>query len=103
AHETAPRRVSSLRRLAESARRHDWFSAGVELVIVMLGVFLGLQASNWNNALQVRAGERPFLARLQTDLAADVASGREKAAYLQQVADSGMRTLAFIRNDRSCG
>lgn len=39
-----------LRRLTANFRRQDYAAVVVELVIVVLGVFLGLQVSNWNEA-----------------------------------------------------
>jgi hypothetical protein len=37
-----------LRRLAQSLRRQDWFTVVLEIGIVVLGVFLGIQVANWN-------------------------------------------------------
>lgn len=39
-----------LRRLSTSIHRQDWFTVLVEIVIVVVGVFLGIRASNWNAA-----------------------------------------------------
>ncbi len=41
-----------LRRLATSIRKQDWFAVVIETLIVVLGVFLGLQVNNWNEARQ---------------------------------------------------
>lgn len=40
------------RRFAGSLRRQDWTAVVVELVVVVLGVFIGLQAANWNEDRQ---------------------------------------------------
>jgi hypothetical protein len=56
------------RRVIEQLREQQWLSVGIELVIVVLGVFIGLQASNWN---QERASARQgaiFAERLKADL-----------------------------------
>lgn len=37
-----------LRRLADSLRRQDWFTVVLEIGILVLGVFLGIQVANWN-------------------------------------------------------
>lgn len=37
-----------LRRLAQSLRRQDWVTVVLEIGIVVLGVFLGIQVANWN-------------------------------------------------------
>jgi hypothetical protein len=56
-----------LRRLAEALRRQDWSTVFLEIVIVVLGVFLGLQANNWNEAQSDRRLERQYLERLYQD------------------------------------
>ncbi len=57
-----------LRRLASAIRRHDWFMVVVETLIVVLGVFVGLQVNDWNEARKERALERQYLARIASDL-----------------------------------
>ena len=37
-----------IRRIRDSVAKHNWFAVGVDLLIVIVGVFLGLQADNWN-------------------------------------------------------
>jgi hypothetical protein len=53
-----------LRRIASAFRRQDWFTVFVETMIVVLGVFLGLQVNNWNAAGQDRADEAFFMLQL---------------------------------------
>jgi hypothetical protein len=57
-----------LRRLADAMRRQDWFSVAVETLIVVLGVFVGLQVNDWNEARKERALERQYLTRIAGDL-----------------------------------
>jgi len=37
-----------LRRIAEHLKQQHWTGVFIELAIVVLGVFLGMQVSNWN-------------------------------------------------------
>ena len=37
-----------LRRLTQSLREQNWTSITIEFVLLVLGVFLGIQAANWN-------------------------------------------------------
>ncbi|MEQ9316207.1 MAG: hypothetical protein RLN72_10160 [Henriciella sp.] len=37
-----------LQRLATSIRKQDWFTVLIETLIVVFGVFIGLQVNNWN-------------------------------------------------------
>ena len=57
-----------LRRLATSIRKQDWFTVFIETLIVVLGVFLGLQVNNWNEARRDRADEASLLERLHPEI-----------------------------------
>ena len=56
-----------LRRLTTAFRKQDWFTVVIETLIVMFGVFLGLQVNNWNHARFERADARTVLERLERD------------------------------------
>ncbi len=57
-----------LRRLTIAFRKQDWFTVAVEIMIVVVGVFVGLQAHNWNDARRDAETETLYLARLQQEL-----------------------------------
>ncbi len=57
-----------LRRIVDAFRRQDWFTVLVETMIVVLGVFLGLQVNNWNEAQSSRRQEGVLIAQLADDL-----------------------------------
>lgn len=57
-----------LRRLADAFRRQDWFTVSLEIVIVMIGIFLGLQVNAWNQSRIDRADEAVFLQALYQDV-----------------------------------
>jgi len=59
-----------LRRIAEAFRRQDWFTVFIETMIVVLGVFLGLQVNNWNEARSERAKEAFAIDSLRSDFQA---------------------------------
>lgn len=54
-----------LQRLATSIRKQDWFTVFIETLIVVLGVFLGIQLGNWNEARADRARETALLIELK--------------------------------------
>src|SRR3990167_831307 len=56
------------RRIYDHVKTHNWFAVGVDLAIVVLGVFLGTQVSNWNEERETRARGEVFSARLKDDL-----------------------------------
>lgn len=56
-----------LRRLADGIRKQDWFTVLVEVLIVVVGIFLGLQVDDWNKERQNRELEQQYLERLHAD------------------------------------
>ncbi|WP_295690752.1 hypothetical protein [uncultured Maricaulis sp.] len=56
-----------LRRLVIALRKQDWFTVLIETLIVVFGVFIGLQVNNWNEARQERIETHSLLERLERD------------------------------------
>jgi hypothetical protein len=61
-----------LRRITSAFRKQDWFTVAVETLIVVLGVFLGIQLGNWNEDRQKHAAAVQYEQRLLEDLQEDV-------------------------------
>ncbi|MGB3626890.1 MAG: hypothetical protein WA989_13735, partial [Henriciella sp.] len=57
-----------LRRLATSIRKQDWFTVLIETLIVVLGVYLGIQLGNWNEDRETHERAGVFSERLTEDL-----------------------------------
>lgn len=57
-----------LKRISAQAARQDWFAVAVEFIILVAGVFLGIQVSNWNQDRLDRAEGREYRQRLISDL-----------------------------------
>jgi len=84
-----------VRNLAQRLRNHDWLVVAIELVVVMLGVFIGLQASNWNQARQDDARGRDYLQRFDDDLTAEIVLLRQTRAFQAQVTAYGVGAVAW--------
>jgi len=57
-----------LRRVIEHFRKQEWTAILFDFVIVVLGVFIGIQVSNWNAARADKVSERHYLVQLRQDL-----------------------------------
>ena len=77
-----------LRRITAHVRDQNWFALAAEFVIVVAGVFLGLQAANWNEARKDRKDEEVILARLQAETSALLSVVREERAEVQSLVDT---------------
>jgi hypothetical protein len=83
-----------LRRLATAIRRQDWFAVAIETLIVVAGVFLGLQVNNWNAARIERETAVAYVGRIKEDLRANQAGARGLIEYYSKVREHGERALA---------
>jgi len=59
-----------LRRVIEHFRKQEWTAIAIDFVIVVVGVFVGLQVNNWNEARRERAKEAFAIAALRSDFQA---------------------------------
>jgi hypothetical protein len=41
-------------------RKQDWFMVSVDLLVLIVGIFLGLQVSDWNEERKEKNGRRNF-------------------------------------------
>ena len=64
---------SPLARIAQRIRAHDWFAAAIEVAIVVLGIFLGFQVTQWNEVRQNRAPEVSLMLNISRNLHDDAA------------------------------
>ena len=62
-----------LRRMVEHLRQQHWTGVLIELAIVVFGVFIGIQVSNWNEARKERSTEAVYLANIARDVRGDSA------------------------------
>lgn len=56
-----------LRRLTEHARAQNWFAVPLDFLIVVAGVFVGIQVANWNGARIQRALGNDYTVRIIAD------------------------------------
>lgn len=59
-----------LRRVIAHFRKQEWTAIALDFVIVVLGVFVGLQVNNWNEARSERAKEAFTIDSLRSDFQA---------------------------------
>ena len=85
-----------LRRVREHVTHHNWFAVLVDFIIVVVGVFVGIQASNWNQARVDRQQAREYRAMLQSDLDANLENLATRKRYYRWVRSEALATLADL-------
>ena len=86
-----------LRRVIQHVRKQEWKAIWIDLAIVVVGVFIGIQVSNWNEQrADARLGS-DYVNRLSRDLGEDQAGIRGQADYYAAVLESVRKTDALLR------
>jgi hypothetical protein len=85
-----------IRRIREHVATHNWFAVGVDLGIVILGVFLGTQANNWNEARLERAAGAESLQEIIDDLRNNEVDIASRKAYYEAVRTHSIAALRVI-------
>jgi hypothetical protein len=88
------------RRIFERVRLHDWFAVAVELVIVVVGVFLGMQVTNWNADRLARRTAQSYVERIREDLARNEQALGMRIAYYTQVKAHALAALAALEQPK---
>jgi hypothetical protein len=83
-----------IRNLARRLRDNDWLAFAIEVVIVVVGVFIGLQVNNWNQDRQDALRGREYLQRLRADFVEEVAATGRVVAFWGQTAHYADAALA---------
>ncbi len=79
-----------LRRIAENIRSQNWFAVAIEFIIVVAGVFLGLEVQDWNEARKERVEAHGLLSRLHVETLELLEKQREELAGLKERAGALM-------------
>jgi hypothetical protein len=85
-----------LRRIREHVGHHNWFAVTIDLSIVVIGVFFGTQASNWNQARLERQQAREYRSMLRGDLATNLSTLTDRKKYYGWVRAEGLAALAAL-------
>jgi hypothetical protein len=86
-----------LRRIREHIAHHNWFAVTIDFIIVVLGVFVGLQASNWNQARLNRNQAREYRSMLREDLSTNLSDLSSRKHYYEWVRGEALATLAALQ------
>ena len=92
-----------LRRVIAHFRKQEWTAIAIDLMIVVLGVVIGIQVSNWNAARADRERAHGYLERIRDDLDADIAGYRDRLDFWGEVSASGAEGLAYAETGDAGG
>jgi hypothetical protein len=87
-----------VRRIREHVSAHNWFAVGVDLAIVIVGVFIGTQANNWNEARIERASAAESRQEIIDDLRENEGDVAHRKAYYGAVRAHALKALRVLES-----
>lgn len=85
-----------IRRIAESLKTRSFSIFITELIIVIVGVFMGIQVSNWNDVRMDRIRAHSYLERIRNDLDTDIVSYKDRLRFWNEVSAYGVSALTYM-------
>ena len=81
------------RRFLDRLRHQEWFAVLIELLIVIVGVFIGIQVSNWNEDRVTNQKAAVFTARLVQDMREEAWNRQALLEYYEDVKVNAERAV----------
>lgn len=90
-----------LRSVTKHVKEQNWFAVFLDLLIVVIGVFIGIQVSNWNEQLVGEKQAQVLLKRVHHDLTNDTLSITAELDYQSVVRNYAMTAIDAINGVNS--
>ena len=89
-----------LRRVIQHVKKQEWTAIWIDLVIVVVGVFIGIQVANWNESRLEAKRSHGFLERISSDLEKELASIDKSLDYVGHSLANGEAALAWAEDGK---
>lgn len=87
----------AIRRFRDHVAEQNWFAVAVDVLIVVLGVFIGMQVNNWNESRLERQQGSAYRAMLVDDLNTNLSDLAMRRHYYQWVRAEALATLGDLK------
>lgn len=85
-----------LRSITKHIKDQNWFAVVLDFVIVVVGILIAFQITNWNEAQSDKRVARQYIERIQEDLLANQVSIKSRVEYLEGIREHGIRALSAL-------
>lgn len=90
-----------IRRIVDKLKSQNFSVAGIELVVVILGVFIGIQVSNWNDGRKDETRALAYLERIRADLDSDIANFQNRLSFWAHTSEYGKQGLDYAATENA--
>ncbi|MEP3653978.1 MAG: hypothetical protein ABJO36_03695 [Litorimonas sp.] len=91
-----------LRRISKHVKDQNWFAVGLDFFIVVVGILIAFQITNWNEGRAEHRKETQALIELKKELEGSIEVVGAKSHAYQQAADAGRRSLSTLARPNDC-
>ena len=91
-----------LRSVVKHVSDQNWFAVGIDFLIVVVGVFIGIQVSNWNDEAGRLAKEQAYLALIHEELMQNTRRSEKILEYYTKVTEAAERALVYLEGGAEC-
>ena len=84
------------RRISEHVKAHDWFAVFIDFAIVVIGVFIGTNVTDWNDARKEHARSTAYTERLLGDLRAEYEYSLALRDYARDTLEASLAAFAGL-------
>ena len=92
-----------LRSITKHVKEQNWFAVFLDFLIVVVGILIAFQITNWNEARALDKLEKELLIELRHEIVADIRKAEILVDHFNNVHAVGKRAIAFMDSDRDCG
>ncbi len=85
-----------LRRFMQHVTEQNWFAVWIDLLVVIIGIFLGLQVTDWNESRRDRVTEQQYIERLLKTTDENIALLEEARSLHLTLKDSHTNALRLL-------
>lgn len=86
-----------LRRISQHLKDQNWTAIVLDFFIVVIGVYVGIQADNWNESRKETALERNYLERLHQDVKDSIAINDIQVEFMQGHGNQASLVLSSLK------
>lgn len=88
-----------LRRITKHVNEQNWFAVGLDLMVVVVGIFLGLQVADWSQYRSDRQREHEYLERLRVDFSKSSLTLRQMIETYDMLQERQSHVLLILKKD----
>jgi len=90
-----------LRRFSHHIKEQNWFAVGLDVIVVIVGIFLGMQVTEWNDERKTEARSQEYTKRLLADLLVEYKYVTSLEEYFSTAYKSGTKAFKGLTDSNN--